>query len=278
MEVEQKTPLIQRQRNTILGKVTLYGEHVEGRRTFDHRQEAEPMGHYLSQMRVESLNFWWLRTDSQNVALQGLGIRYKKLNEEGFFDSYVAADEKITEMDKDYETLYLDNGEYIRGINVTTASANGKIGALEFISTYNGRATKSFGVGISRLDDKSNEALPPGETKKHNFLEAEAPGYVVGFFGQYDEAHITHLGVYIAPYTEINYYARRPFVFLYKKLQQDKGLVNQIATRLGAERDGERFKDANLENKDNNSSRILFYFMESALRHPELFKNVLEYL
>jgi len=278
METEQKNNLIQRERSTVLSKVVIYGEAQEGKKHFDHRQEAEPMGSFLSQMRVESINFWWLRTDNQNVALEGIQVRYKKLNQDSYFESSISLGEKKKNEDKENETFYLDNGEYIREIHVTTASANKKIGCLDFITTYNGRSTKSYGVGISRLEDIQSEPVPPGETKSFNFLKNETPGYVVGFFGQYDDNHITQLGVYIASFHEINYYARRPYILLYKKFQTDKNIVNQIAKRIHAERDSDRFKDATLDKKDGNSSKILFYFMDSAINHPELFKAVLEYL
>jgi hypothetical protein len=282
MEVEPHNLTVERDRPTQLRKVDLYGSHQTGKRTFDHRKEAEPVGNFLPQLRVESVNFWWQKTDNQNVALQGLYVRYQRLHQEGFFTSFEAVDEKIKNSEKDYETIYFDPGEYLKQINLTTASANGKVGAIEFVTTYNDRRTASYGSGTSRLDEgKNTEPLPPGETKNFNFLKAEGenfPGYVVGFYGQYDENHITHLGVYVASFVEINYYARRPYIFTYKKFQQDKNLVNEVAKKLNIEREGDRFKDADFQDKDNNSSKVLFYFLEASSNHPELFKAVLEYL
>jgi len=283
MYVEHKHGIVERDRYTVLRKVDLYGTSQTGKRTFDHRREAEPVGNFLSQMKVESVNFWWLKTDNQNVALQGLSVRYKRLHQDGFFYSYDSVDEKIKSSDKEFETIYFDNGEYLREMNVTTASANGKIGAIEFITTKNGRKCSSYGSGTSRLDEgKQTEPLPPGDTRNFNFLKAEGdnsfPGYIVGFYGQYDENHITHLGVYIASFVEINYYARRPYILTYKKFQQDKNLITEVAKKLNTEREGDRFKEANLQDTDNNSSKILFYFLEASANHPELFKNVLEYL
>jgi len=60
--------------------------------------------------------------------------------------------------------------------------------------------------------------------------------------------------------------------------QHGKELIAQVAKHLGVEKDGERFKEANLEDTDGNSSKILLYFLDSSLNHPELFKAVLEYL
>jgi len=131
-------------------------------------------------------------------------------------------------------------------------------------------------------EGKQQEPLPPGETKTFDFFKSEGvnsfPGYAVGFFGEYDENHITYLGAYVAPVTEINYYSRRAYILAYKKLQQDSNLVDDIAKTLEVVKEGDRFKDANLEGKKNNSSKILFYFLDSSLNHPELFKAVLEYL
>jgi len=104
------------------------------------------------------------------------------------------------------------------------------------------------------------------------------PGYVVGFYGQYDENHITHLGVYVASFLEINYYARRPYILTFKKFAADKKMIEQVAKTLGVEKEGDRFKDANLEDVDGNSSKILLYFLDASLNYPELFKGVLEYL
>lgn len=280
MEIEQNT--LHRNRPTILRKVVLYGQPQEGKNSFDHREEAEPVGNFLSQCRIDSISLWFLRTDNQNVALQGICSSYKKLNEDNFFESFESVDDKIKNSDRDYDIVHFDDGEYIKAINVTEASANGKIGALEFITTNKGRKVLAYGSANANAEEgKQAEPLPPGETKTFDFLKSEGenfPGYVVGFFGQYDDNHITYLGVYVAPLTEINYYARRAYILTYKKLQQDKNLINDIAKKLGVEKEGERFKDANLEDADNNSSRIFLYFLDASLNHPELFKAVLEYL
>jgi len=233
-------------------------------------------------MRIDSISLWFLRTDNQNVALQGVCTSYKKLNEDNFFESFESVDDKIKNSDRDYDIVHFDDGEYIREINVTVASANGKIGALEFVTTNKGRKVLAYGSTNANAEDgKQSEPLPPGDTKKFDFLKSDGdnfPGYVVGFYGQHDENHITYLGVYVAPLTEVNYYARRPYILTFKKMQQDKNLINQVATNLKVEREGERFKDANLEDTDGNSSKILLYFLDSSLNHPELFKAVLEYL
>jgi hypothetical protein len=283
MDVEQA--LIQTDRPTIIRTVDLYGTKQEGKTWFDHREESEPVGNFLSEMRIDSISLWFLRTDNQNVALQGVCTSYKKLNEDNFFESFESVDDKIKNSDRDYDIVHFDDGEYIREINVTTAQANGKIGALEFVTTNKGRKVLAYGSTNANAEDgKQSEPLPPGDTKKFDFLKGDGdnfPGYVVGFYGQHDENHITYLGVYVAPLTEINYYARRPYILTFKKMQQPqhgKELITQIAKHLAIEKDGERFKEANLEDTDGNSSKILLYFLDSSLNHPELFKAVLEYL
>jgi hypothetical protein len=281
MDVEQGQ-LIQTDRPTIVRKVDLYGTHQEGKTSFDHREESEPVGNFLSEMRIDSISLWFLRTDNQNVALQGVCTSYKKLNEDNFFESFESVDDKIKNSDRDYDIVHFDDGEYIREINLTVASANSKIGAIEFVTTNKGRKVLAYGSANANAEDgKQSEPLPPGDTKKFDFLKGDGenfPGYVVGFYGQYDENHITHLGVYVAPLTEINYYARRPYILTFKKMQQDKKLIETVAQNLKVERDGDRFKEANLEDTDGNSSKILLYFLDSSLNHPELFKAVLEYL
>lgn len=280
MEVEQ--PLLQRSRPTILRKVVVYGQPSQGKNAFDHKEEAEPVGNFLSQCRIDSVSLWFLRTDNQNVALQGLSASYKKLNEDNFFESFESVDDKIKNSDRDYDIVHFDDGEYIKGINVTTASANGKVGAIEFITTNKNRKVLAYGSANANAEEgKQMEPLPPGELKSFDFLKGDGenfPGYVVGFFGEYDENHVTYLGVYVAPLTEINYYARRAYVLTFKKLQQDRNMLTEIGKKLGVERDGDRFKDANLEDVDNNSSKIFLYFLDASLNHPELFKAVLEYL
>jgi len=281
MDVEQGH-LIQTDRPTIVRKVDLYGTHQEGKTSFDHREESEPVGNFLSEMRIDSISLWFLRTDNQNVALQGVCTSYKKLNEDNFFESFESVDDKIKNSDRDYDIVHFDDGEYIREINLTVASANSKIGAIEFVTTNKGRKVLAYGSANANAEDgKQSEPLPPGDTKKFDFLKGDGenfPGYVVGFYGQYDENHITHLGVYVAPLTEINYYARRPYILTFKKMQQDKKIIETVAENLKVSRDGDRFKEANLEDTDGNSSKILLYFLDSSLNHPELFKAVLEYL
>mmetsp|Transcript_15682 Transcript_15682/g.13381 ORF Transcript_15682/g.13381 Transcript_15682/m.13381 type:complete len:282 (+) Transcript_15682:82-927(+) len=281
MDVESNQ-LIQVDRPTVVRKVDIYGQPSDGKTSFDHREESEPVGNFLAQMRIDSISLWFLRTDNQNVALQGICTSYKKLNEDNFFESFESVDDKIKNSDRDYDIVHFDDGEYIREINVTTASANQKVGAIEFVTTNKGRKVLAYGSTNANAEDgKQSEPLPPGDTKKFDFLKGEGdnfPGYVVGFYGQYDENHITYLGVYVAPLTEINYYARRPYILTFKKMQNDKALIAEVAKNLSVERDNERFKDANLEDTDGNSSKILLYFLDASLQHPELFKAVLEYL
>jgi hypothetical protein len=280
MDVESNQ-LVQVDRPTIVRKVDIFGS-AGGKTSFDHREESEPVGNFLSQMRIDSISLWFLRTDNQNVALQGVCTSYKKLNEDNFFESFESVDDKIKNSDRDYDIVHFDDGEYIREINVTTATANGKVGAIEFVTTNKGRKVLAYGSTNANAEDgKQSEPLPPGDTKKFDFLKGDGdnfPGYVVGFYGEHDENHITYLGVYVAPLTEVNYYARRPYILTFKKMQGDKQLIADVAKNLGVEKDGERFKDANLEDTDGNSSKILLYFLDSSLNHPELFKAVLEYL
>jgi len=40
--------------------------------------------------------------------------------------------------------------------------------------------------------------------------------YLIGFYGEYDNDSITYLGAYTASVEHINYYMRRPYIFLYK--------------------------------------------------------------
>jgi len=280
MEIEHS--LIQRNRPTVLRKVVLYGEPQPNKTYFDHREEAEPIGNYLSQCRIDSISLWFQRSDNQNVVLQGICASYKKLNEDNFFESFESVDDKIKNSDRDYDIVHFDDGEYIKAINVTVASANGRIGALEFVTTNKNKKVLAYGSANANAEEgKQMEPLPPGDNKHFDFLKSEGdhfPGYVVGFFGEYDDSTVTYLGVYVAPLTEINYYARRAYILTYKKLQQDKNMITDIAKRLGVEKEGDRFKDANLEDVDNNSSRIFLYFLDASLNHPELFKAVLEYL
>ena len=224
-----------------------------------------------------------MRTDYQNVALQGISTSYKKLNEDDFFESYKSVDEKVKNSDRDCDIVHFDDGEYIKSINITVASANKKIGAIEFVTTNKSRKVLAYGsVNADAEEGKQMEPLPPGETKSFDFLRADGenfPGYVVGFFGQYDKNHITYLGVYVAPLTEINFYVRQAYIYTFKKLDQDRrNLVADIAKKLGVERDGDRFKDANLDDADNNSSKMFLYFLDSSINNPELFKAVLEHL
>jgi hypothetical protein len=280
MEVEKKGALIQKVRPTIVEKVNLFGEPQPGKKSFDHRQEIEIFGGYLPQNRVESINLWYARTDNQNVALQGLSVRYKKANESGYFYSSESVNEKIKDADQNNDTIYLDDAEYIKEIKVTTASANGKIGALEFLTSFKDtRSFHSYGVGVSKFQDNANnQPAPPGETVSYKFKKGDVPQYVVGFYGQFDDSHITQLGVYTAPATEINYYIRRPLILTYKKIQQDKELAKKIAGRLNLQKDGDKYKDAHLEREQSNSSKVLLYFLEASSNHPELFRAVLEYL
>jgi len=76
MDVEQA--LIQTDRPTIVRTVDLYGTKQEGKTSFDHREESEPVGNFLAEMRIDSISLWFLRTDNQNVALQGVCTSYKK--------------------------------------------------------------------------------------------------------------------------------------------------------------------------------------------------------
>jgi len=278
MESSKNAFHIREDRVSSLRKIDLFGSYNPGLTTFDHRDQTEPVGIYLSQLRIDSISLWFLRTDNQNVALQGMATTYRRLNENNYFDPYQDYPEKLRNSDKDYEILHLEDGEYIKGIDVTVANANNKIGALEFITTKKGRKQLMCGA-------RNEEPKPPGTVKKFDFTKAEPgniTGYVVGFYGQFYDDFITHLGVYIAPINEINYYTRRGFILLYKKMQQDKKLVEEIAKRLGVERDDgmrdDRWKDAKLEGAEGHTSKTLFYFLNSALLHPELFKNVLEYL
>mmetsp|Transcript_32643 Transcript_32643/g.29516 ORF Transcript_32643/g.29516 Transcript_32643/m.29516 type:complete len:284 (+) Transcript_32643:73-924(+) len=280
----ESTNIFQDARSTIVRKVDIFGQHEDGKTTFDHRDEAEPVGNYLPQMRVDSVSLWFKRTDNQNVLLQGICASYKKLNEDNFFESFDSCDDEIKNSDRDYDILHFDDGEYIREINVTTASANQRIGAIEFVTTNKGRKVIAYGSANSE-DGKQSEPLPPGDTKKFDFLKGDGdnfPGYVVGFYGQYDgkgdNSSITHLGVYIAPLTQINYWSRRPYILAFKKMQEDSSLIDKIANTLEVQKDGDKYKDANLEDTDGNSSKILFYFLQISQHHPELFKAVLEYL
>lgn len=281
MDLEQ-TQLIQEDRPTVLRKVDLYGSPSDGKTSFDHREESEPVGNFLAGMRIDSISLWFQRTDNQNVALQGLCCSYKKLAEDNFFESFESVDDKIKNSDRDYDIVHFDDGEYIKEINLTVASANKKIGAIEFVTTNKDRKVLAYGSNNANAEEgKQSEPLPPGDTQKFQFLKHDNdtfPGYVVGFYGQYDENHITYLGVYVASFLEINYYARRPYILTFKKFSTDKKLIEQVAKHLGVEKEGDRYKDANLEDVDGNSSKILLYFLDASLNYPELFKGVLEYL
>lgn len=266
---------IRRDRVSLLRKVDIFGKPEIHNTSFDHRAEAEPVGIYLSQLRIGSICLWFLRTDNQNVALQGMATSYRRLNENNFFDPYEDLAHNLKKSEQDFDIVHFDDGEYIKGINVTIADSNNKIGALEFVTSKKGRKVKAYG------SPNQTDLPPPGQTKTFSFGKGDSdsfPGYVVGFYGQMDDNYITHLGVYIAPYTEINYYIRRGYILTYKKMQQDKHLIEKIAKQLGVDKDGERFKDIAIEGGRGHTSKLLLYFLEASLLHPELFKNVLEYL
>lgn len=276
--------LIPQNRQTILRKVVLYGAPQEDKQNFDHREESEPVGNPLPQMRLISLNLWFARPDNQNVYLQGLGASFKKLTEDDMFEALDAVSDKIKGSERDYDVVQLDEGEYIRGINVTVAEANGKIGGLEFLTTKRGRKILVQGsvqtAATTGVEERPRDPLPPGETKNFDFskgTEENFPGYVVGFFGQYDDNNVNYLGVYITSLPEINYYSRRPYILTLKKIQQDKNMLEEISKKLGLEREGERFKNATVSDEEA-SSKALLYLIDASLTHPELFKAVLEYL
>ena len=130
------------------------------------------------------------------------------------------------------------------------------------------------------LGNKKNVTLPVGTDKVFDFTKApnekEEGGYLVGFYGQYDGDYITYLGAYVATYSQIHYYCRRPYILLYSHLKESAQSTKQIEKLLNLKRlqngkiDGARI--------DDKSPKILFYLMDSSLRYRDLFKSVLDYL
>lgn len=272
-----------RDKSAKLIKRDLFGAYESGKSEFDHVEEMEPVGLYLPSCSIDTLNFWFQRTDAQNIALQGLHVTFRKVCGDSYFESFQALPEPLKVSDKDWDVINLDPAEYIKTLKVRIADANGKIGGFEFITTKKNRKILCCGDPNNTQEDDAgntkNITLPPGTDKVFDFTGDN--GYLVGFYGQYDENYVTHLGAYVATYSQIDYYTRRPYILLYKQLQKKKEDVSkQIMTKLGLRRVGEgEDKDKIDGAKINDSSKkVLFYLMDASLDYSDLFKSVLEYL
>jgi len=106
-------------------------------------------------------------------------------------------------------------------------------------------------------------------------------GYLVGFFGEYDDESITYLGCYTASFNHINYYSKRPYIFLYKKILSDKTILPKIAADLGFDKDENgRYKgqEGGQAKLTDTATRVLFYLLDVSQTNPDLFANTLQYL
>jgi len=284
MEIEP-TP-IYKEKPTHVVRVDLYGKANSGKNTFDMREELEPVGVPMASCRVDAVYLYFKNVDAQNVALQGIKVDYKKVTEDAFFDTFDHVNPTVKKGEKVPDLAIFDDGEYCKAIEVTIAG-NGKIGALEFRTTKkdpldNKLENKVLLYGVQHLqqneDNKNVAPAPPGEKKMYDFSK---DGYLIGFYGEYDEEYITYLGAYVAPFSHINYYSRRPYILLYKKTLRDTGLLERIGKELSFEKD-ENGKVKGLEGKEaklsDTSTRVLYYLLDSAVTNPDLFRTTLEYL
>jgi len=55
---------------------------------------------------------------------------------------------------------------------------------------------------------------------------------LIGFYGEYDNDSITYLGAYTASIEHINYYMRRPYIFLYKQSLKNKEVLKSCGDEL----------------------------------------------
>jgi len=260
---------------------------AQAKTTFDMREELEPVGIPMASCRVDAVYLYFKNVDAQNVALQGIKVDYKKVAEDAFFDTYEHVAPTVKKSEKVPDLAIMDDGEYVKGIEVTVAG-NGKVGALEFRTTKKDpqdvtKENRILLYGVQHLqqneDNKNVAPAPPGDKKPFDFSKDST--YLVGFYGEYDDEYITYLGAYVAPFSHINYYSRRPYILMYKKTLKDKELVEKIGRELGFEKDesgkvkGPEGKEAKLS---DSSTRVFFYLLDSTVTNPDLFRTVLEYL
>ena len=267
---------------TNLRKVDIYG-HANKKSSepqnsvvaFDHRDDAEPVGNYLAQMRIDLISAWFKKTDSQNISLVGIEASYKKIHEDDFFETASEVSEEIKHHHPECDLLFFEDGEYIKEITITVAQASGNIGAIEFITTNNNRNVCIYGQG----NDTSQKA-PVGICHNFNFVDGRTsvPGYVVGFYGEYTRSKISYLGVYIASISDINYFTKRPYYIMYKMVQDNPQMLAEIGDKLGVVKQGSKYLNTTLDCTEDNSTKTCLYFLDAARNYPELFKAVTEYL
>ena len=262
----------------------IYGAYSqEGRNTFDHREELEPIGQYLPGCSIDTISLWFDKRDLQNVALQGIQVTYRKVSSDSYIETYQQVPDKLRNIDREWDVINFEYCEYIQAINVRIADANLKVGGLTFITTKNQRTAASCGDTECQEDDKGNTTkinLPPGSDKSFNFTKPQEPnlegGYIVGFYGQYDKDYITHLGVYVATFSQIHYFCRRPYILLYYQLKDKPEVLKKVEKLLNIQRDADKkITDAKIIDPSN---KILFYLVDSSVRYRDLFRAVLEYL
>jgi hypothetical protein len=285
MEIEQ--PAVYKEKPTKLDRVDLFGTPNSGKQKFDMREELEPVGIPMASAKVDAVYLYFKNVDQQNVALQGIKVDYKKVPEDAFFDTFEHVATSVKKNEKVPDLAIFDDGEYCKGIEITVAG-NGKIGAIEFRTTKkdpqdNTKENRVLLYGVQNLqqneDNKNVAPAPPGDKKVYDFYTNNS--YLVGFYGEFDDEHITYLGAYTAPFSHINYYSRRPYILMYKKTLKDKELLNNIGKELGFERHenaqvkGNEGKEAKLT---DSSTRVFYYLLDASVTNPDLFRTVLEYL
>lgn len=267
-----------------LRRYDMYGAYNDQvKSSFDHREELEPVGQYLPACSIDTIHLWFDKRDSQNIALQGLQVTYRKVSSDSYIETYQQVPDKLRNFDREWDVINFEYCEYIQAITVRIAEANSKIGGLSFITTKNKRIAIACGDTESQEDDKGNTtkvSLPPGSNKDFDFAKPQEPnqegGYVVGFYGQYDKDYITYLGVYVATFSQIHYFCRRPYILLYYQLKDKPEFLKKVEKLLTIERDSDKkIVDAKIIDRSN---KILFYLIDSSVRYRDLFKGVLEYL
>ena len=285
MDIE--TIPIHKEKPTIVNKIDLYGKSGSGKHNFDMREELEPVGIPMASCRIDAAYLYFKNIDQQNVALQGIKVDYKKVPEDAYFDTYEHVAPNFKKTEKIPDLAIMDDGEYVKGLEITVAG-NGKIGAVEFITTKknqddNKKDHRITLYGVQHLqqneDNKNVAGPPPGDKKEYDFYKDNS--YLVGFYGEYDDENITYLGAYTAQISHINYYSRRPYILMYKKILKDKELIGTIGKELNFTKDESgRVKgpDGNEAKLSDSSTRVFYYLLDAATTNPDLLRTVLEYL
>ena len=263
---------------TSLTKIDFFGQHNPNKpliNTFDHREELEDIAIPLASCHISTLTLWFSSGDIQNLALRGIKANFKKMTEGHYFDSldYLVEKAKLPDKDnKEPDLLHFEVGEYIKSLNLVISETNGLISGLEFTTTASNRKVNACGI-IHNPD--ASVKLPAGKQIIFDFLK-ENQGFLVGFYGEYDNEYITYLGGYVASIKNINYHIRRPYIIGYKMLLKDKEVGSEIRKKLGIEyNENGKIKEAKL---NDNSSKVLYYLYDAGATNYDLVRNVFEYL